>query len=271
MLRASLVLAVLAAMVAPLAGAHMEAYSETKPVAVGAYSLILDPTPSPIYVNSTIQFAITTYGQNGAPARADPNITATFPNGTTRELRVNVLTPGYSTASLPIRDRGNHTLTLRIGADEGRASFEAYPDLPFTITALDPSMDVAINSSVMLGFQTVDRELGFPYLGFDDLAVRIQLWADDHSRILNETNLGLQHDGGGAWTSNHTFPQRGMYHMSFASTSGGFDHADVPLLHTFANEPTPVAAPPGSTSTPETPLSLLIVALLVLALARRTS
>ena len=41
----------------------------------------------------------------------------------------------------------------------------------------------------------------------------------------------------GVWKLQHTFDLKGMYHLRFSSKAGGFKPDDVPILHTYANDP----------------------------------
>jgi hypothetical protein len=82
----------------------------------------------------------------------------------------------------------------------------------------------------------------------------------------------MDHQGTGLWTASYAFPTAGMYHLRFASQSGGFNYADIPILHLYVTDPTQGTASGGGTHklpAPALPLALGTLALAALALRRR--
>lgn len=236
MMRALAVLAVL--WMVPGAMAHVESFSETKSLVVGPYNVILEPTSNPLYANMGVQFGITAYAQDGRPAKVSPEFWVILPDGTRKDTKPTSLTQGYSTASLALTQRGNHTAVVRVtdgnGTHEGNSTFEVYPDLPIRIVPLDADQDITVNETTRLTFVTIHSVTLKPVQLFDDLAVRIQRWTDDHERIVGETETELTSLSNGSWATDATMNATGMYHLAFASETGNFSYGDVPLLHTYA-------------------------------------
>lgn len=247
----------------PTSFAHFEGYSETTATTVGPYSVVIEPSSSAIYARGPVQLAITTYGEDGRPARADPQLNVTLPNGTTLPLRTTTLTPGYSSAVLQPPTRGNYTILIGIddanGTHKGTTNIDVYPNIGLAIIPIDPNLDVTTNLSTSVRFQTVDPATNFPNTTAKDLTIRIQHWNDDHTQLTNTTERQLRSEGASTWVLDFDFPERGMYHMSFRSDTGNFTYEDIPLLHTFATDPLPPLA------TAETPAPALLLALTLLA------
>ena len=255
----------------PTGVAHFEGYSETTATKVGPYSVVVEPSSNPIYARDVAQLAITAYGDDGRPARVEPQLNVTLPNGTTYTMRTSTLTPGYATAVFRPPVRGNYTLLIDVtdanGTYNGTTSIDVYPDLGFALIPIDPYLDVTTNTPTTVRFQTVDPDTNFPNTTLKDITIRIQHWSDDHTTLTNTTELPLRSEGASTWALDFAFPERGMYHMGFRSDSGNIPYEDIPILHTFATDP--VVSPSVETPAPGTLLVLSLLAGLALTLTRR--
>lgn len=255
----------------PTGLAHFEGYSETTATNVGPYSVVVEPSLNPIYALDVAQLAITAYGPDGRPARVEPRLNLTLPNGTTYSMRTSTLTPGYSTAVFQPPVRGNYSLLIEVNdanaTHNGTTNIDVYPDLGFALIPIDPSLDVTTNTSTTVRFQTVDPDTNFPNTTLKDITVRIQHWNDDHTMLTNTIELPLRPEGASTWALDFAFPERGMYHMGFRSDSGNIPYEDIPILHTFATDPVP--RPSAETPAPASFFVFALLAGLALALARR--
>lgn len=256
----------------PTSLAHFEGYSETTATTVGPYSVVVEPSSNPIYARDPVQLAITTYGPDGRPARAEPHLNVTLPNGTTLPLRTTTLTPGYSSAIFQPPTRGNHTILIDLadanGTYRGTTNIDVYPDLGFAIVPIDPNLDVTRGVRTAIRFQTIDPASNFPNMTAKDLTIRVQHWNDNHTLLTNTTERALRPEGASTWVFDFDFPERGMYHMAFRSDSANVTYEDIPILHTFATDPLPPVET-ADTPAPSLVLMLMLLAGLALALSRR--
>lgn len=271
----AMLLLLAALLAAPLASAHVEGFSQSKTLAAGPYTVFLQPKPDVIFANTTVTIsAQVADNMTGQIAR---NVTATMlvggPDGFNKrtEMRFDAGT-GYLIGVTALPARGNYSFRLLLKAPDGathvaETELEAYPNLPVRIRAGDAAQDVFVGRPAGLTFQVVNTTTLQPSDAYDDLTIRYERWSDDHSAMLGVEDGTLTRVGPGLWQANHTFPERGMYHLKFASQAGGFTYADVPILHTYATAP-PQAdiedAP--SRSVPAPGLAPLAVALGVAAL-----
>lgn len=262
-------LALASVLLLPSSLAHFEGYSETTATTVGPYSVVVEPSSNAIYAGDPVQLAITAYASDGRPARVEPQLNVTLPNGTTLPLRTTTLTPGYASAFLQPPTRGNYTILIGIqdanGSHQGTTNIDVYPDLGLAIVPIDPNLDVTTNTPRSVRFQTVDPASNFPNMEAKDLTIRIQHWNDNHTQLTNTTERALRSEGASTWVLDFDFPERGMYHMSFRSDSGNFTYEDVPILHTFATDPVPA---PTNADTPAPPTLLVLTSIALLALLR---
>lgn len=239
----SLLVLVAALALSPSAAAHVEGFSQSKTVSAGPYTVFLQPKPDVIFANTTV--TISAQVADNATGSLARNVTATMlvggPNGFSKrsEMRYD---SGYLLGVTALPHRGNYSFRLTLKEPGGatylaETELEAYPDLPVRIRAADAAADVFVGQSASLTFQLVNATSLQPMDGFDDLSILYERWSDDHSAMLGLTEGNLSKVGKGLWRADHTFPERGMYHLKFASLAGGFTYADVPILHTYATAP----------------------------------
>lgn len=170
-------------------------------------------------------------------ARAGIRVTA----GPADVGRAWTLEPGRvaGTAASPAKldSPGLYNLTITIaGPNETRVvngSYRIYPDLGAQIVPENLNLDAYVNTTSTLTFLTVDP-VGTPFDAFSDLTLRLDNWDDGHRRILHTAQKPLAKSGVGRWTTTYDFPNFGMHHMLFASTSGNFTFGETPVLHTTA-------------------------------------
>ena len=261
----------------PLAGAHIEAFSQSKPVSVGPYSAIVEPRPAPMYANGALSMtAIFSRTADGTYATKgiQPSIQVTDAAGNNTTTPMQPDGSGYYVASVAFREPGNYTVSVIVKDAEGTYSnasvFTVYPDLPVRFRSGDPTqLDPVVGEPYAIAIDSLDPETLLPAdNGVTDVTVTLERWSDDHSRLFEATPHAMTHAGVGRWTLDHTFPVKGMYHLRFASVSGGFKNDDVPILHVYANEPAPGSGTPGTRPVP-LPWAGVLLALGAVALARR--
>lgn len=237
---ALVVIAVLAsvAFAAPPAAAHSESVAQGRAVEIGNYTAYLNPEPDVLYANTSNQgftLQVTRNDVGGFAPDIRANMRIEGPNGYDETLQFNRLNAQYLVANTKLTQRGNHTVTLTLFDDEGEYSevtdLEVYPDLPFRLQPVDPSLDVMPDTRTTLAYETVDPITLERVDLFDDLTVRIEHWSPDHRTLLDTTDVPAKDSGKGLWKIEHVFPQ-GHYYLRFASTDGGFNYPDIPLLHT---------------------------------------
>lgn len=256
----------------PAAHAHVSNYGDTKVIAAGPYGITVSPTTSPIFANEGFALQVSVSDRSGEFVAQDVQLTVVAPDGNVTPLAGRRNVEGTVEAPLLLTQRGNHTLVASLrdanGTHEGRTWLDVYPDLPLRIIPLDQSQDIVPGELVGLAVLAVDPKTEKPY-PLEDLRGTVELWNTDHSVMLQQDNVTFQKtEIAGAWKMEHRFPEMGMYHMRFASESGGFGVDDLPLLHTYAT-PAPDSSGPGATRpTPATPM-IALFALAFLALARR--
>jgi hypothetical protein len=227
----------------PLAAAHVEGFSQSKTVAAGPYTVFLQPKPDVIFANTTVTIsAQVADNMTGALAR---NLTATMlvggPEGFNKrsEMRYDA---GYFLGVTALPHRGNYSFRLLLKEASGtthvaETELEAYPDIAVRIRSADATEDVFVGQPASLTFQVVNATTLQPTDGYDDLKILYERWSDDHGAMLGVEEGSIAKIGKGLWQANHTFTERGMYHLKFASQAGGFTFADVPILHTYATAP----------------------------------
>lgn len=276
-MRALVLAALLLALAAPIALAHIDTSSEAKPLVVGPYSALLQPVPDPAFEDSAITFrAIFTRVDTGAYAtRLTASLDVRAPSGTNETKALEPDGTGYFLALFAAREAGDHVVRLIVReangtAYETRTTLTIYPDLPYRVQPADPMLSDPVEGvPYALGVRVVDNVRLEPNDALSDLTVRFEHWTDDHAALLGSQERPLSRDGVGLWTTRHTFSEKGMYHLLFASRSGGFNTTEVPLLHVYANEPAPGQGDSaGGMQTPGAPLAAVVLGLAVLALLR---
>lgn len=240
---------------------------------MGPYSVYIDVTPSPIYVNQTVTLTlIATRTDTGEATALDATFEAVAPSGATQQLRTARIVGGTEATFAP-RERGNHT--LRVHVREASASYDAttyldvYPDLAYRIQAFDPTQDVYTGYPTQITIRVLNMANRTSAPELVDLTASIERWNDDHTRLIATTSEPVAHDGpDGTWTVKHAFAEPGMYHLRFHSDIGRFNETDIPLLHTYATAP-PDGLAPASRPTPDVSTPILLVTLCLLAMRQR--
>jgi len=264
-------------LLAPTALAHVETFTQAKTVTAGPYTVFLRPQPETVFANTTMTLsALVSKSDTGTPTR---EVTATVviggPNEYNRrsEMRDD-RTGGLLVTSMVLPHRGNYSIRvlLKDPQNETHAAdleIEAYPNLPLRIRSGDAEQDVYTNESAKLSFEVVNSTTMLPTGQLvQDLRVQFEHWDDDHVTMYGVEEAEAKHLGDGRWEVEHTFRGRGMYHIKFASRSGGFTYSDVPVLHTYA---TANPTPPKENALPGASVSAVALAALAAALvvARR--
>lgn len=240
-------LAILLLAAAP-AQAHVETFSQSKTVAAGPYTVFIQPRPDVVYANTTVTIsAQVADNTTGAIAR---HLAATLlvggPDNFTK--RTEMRSDGsYLLGITALPSPGTYSFRILLKEEDGTTynadtEMEAYPDLPVRIRSANAVEDTFVGEPASLTFQVVNATSLQPTESLADLRMRLEHWSDDHSAMLGATEVDLTHEGRGVWRLNHTFPERGMYHLKFASQAGGFTYDDVPILHTYASNPPPTGA-----------------------------
>lgn len=269
-------LIVLLAFVSPLASAHLETFSQAKPLLVGPYNALLEPYPAPAFENSalTIRSLFTRVDTGRYATSLDVTLDFTSPSGATQTKRLEPDGTGYFVALVSIQEAGEHVAKLTIkdaaGTYANATNVTVYPDVGVRLRAADLDvMDPVVGAPYPLGIQVVDNVTLAPSVVLTDLTVKLEHWTDDHETLLGEVEVPLTDAGEGVWRATHTFPVAGMYHLRFASRSGGFNYDEVPLLHVYASTAAPTTGdPPGPR---EAPLPGLLAALGLAAAALATA
>lgn len=180
---------------------------------------------------------------------------------------------GYLIASMRLPSAGTYSARIFVrteGNDTYAADseFEVFPNLPYRIRAVDTAADVLTGERVTLAFETVDPDT-LATKDLRDLQVKFEHWSDDHVTFLGEKQADeVTKIGPGTFRVASTFAEAGMYHIRFASEAGGFNYADVPLLHIYAISPEQ-AGVAQEKDAPGAAAALAIVGMAAVALALR--
>lgn len=258
-------------LVAPAASAHVETFTQAKPLSIGPYNAVVQPKPEPMFANTALTMtAVFSTAADGRFADPDAKLVLVRPTGEPQEAALEPDGSGYQVASIAVFEPGNYTARIVVTDAEGEhansTTFFVYPDLPIRIRTADSSApDPLVGKPYEIQIETIDKTELTRKDALTDLTLVLERWKDDHSEMLGSQSVPLERAGAGLWGATHTFDVKGMYHLRFSSVSGGFKPDDVPILHVYALDP-----PPGSNPTP-VPAAGALVALAVgaLALARR--
>lgn len=266
-------------LVAPPAAAHVESFSQAKTVNAGPYTVFLQPKPDVVFANTTLSMTAQIYfTDTGSRAReTSATLIVGGPNDFSKRTEMRDDGAGYLVAAMLLPHRGNYS--ARVLVKDANTTYnadteiEAYPDLPFRIRAGNAEQDVYVGQKATVTFEMVNRTSLRPMDGPSDLRIRLEHWNEEHTALLGTEEAPLISLGGGRWQLDHTFPDRGMYHMKFASEAVGFTYADVPILHLYATNPPGVTddGDGGSNKTPAPGLAptLALLAVAAFVLARR--
>lgn len=255
----------------PSASAHIEDFSQAQSFVVGPYLVYLEPQPATVYANSTITFSaqIATAEDGRLVTRVPATLALSGPQAYAHTVELEHDGRGYLVGAATLPGSGNYTASVLLRDDAGEyenaTSFLAYPDLPVRLRSADAEQDISPGARATLTFETLDALTLMRADKVEDLTVRVEHWSDDHKTLLASEEVTLARSGVGLWKADHVFPDPGMYHLRFASRSGGFNYDDIPILHLYARQ---VEVDEERSETP-VPWSVALVALGVVALALR--
>lgn len=226
------------------ATAHVSAYSDAQSLATDRYYAYVSPTPSPMYAGSPIAYSVTLEGNRLEynPSRA--NVSLDFDDGQGWQERLPLSVAGGAfRANLTMPHAGNYTTTLRITDERGDetnvTTFHVYPDLPIRLAAADATLDARTNTTTRIHMLTLDRAGQPVNATFDALEAGIEHWDPAHTVMLGADERPMQRANATTWVLDYTFHESGMFHLRFASASGGFGYDDVPMLHLYPLDPEP--------------------------------
>lgn len=266
-----LALLVLAAL-AGSASAHMEAFTQAKPLNIGPYNAIVQPRPEPMFANTALSMtAIFSKAATGQFAgNLDSTLVLVSPSGANKSVKLQPDGTGYMIGSIVVQEAGNYTFDIIVRDQNGTyrngTTFTVYPDLPVRFRSEDPQQsDPIAGEPYTIGIHTIDPTTLTPKDAFTDLTLHLEHWKLDHSEKYGVVELPMQRASLGTWRSEHVFPVVGMYHLRFSSVAGGFMPDDAPILHVNALEPLP-----PTNDTPAVPAgAILALALAAFVLHRR--
>ena len=257
-------------LLAPVAAAHAETFTQFKSTEVGPYSIGFEPRPTVPFANTSTSLVAQFADNNtGALLRNVPSsVLLSGPNDYAFRGPLNPDGTGYHVASTILPWPGNYTARVIIRDESTNqtysadAQFEVFPDIPYRIRPVDLEADAIIGEITPLAFEIVDPDT-FARKDVGDLSIRVEHWSEDHTQFLGAEDAVATRLSPGIWRIEQVFKESGMYHIRFASSAGGFNYADVPLLHVYAQPP----VDNGPDATRDTPWPTLGVAALVLVLA----
>jgi MYXO-CTERM domain-containing protein len=255
--RVALAALLAAALFAPLASAHVEDYSQSRALQTGPFLVFFEPRPTPPFANQTATMVVqVSDAQTGSLLREVPaTVLVAGPDGFTERKRMEPDGTGYLLASMQLPAAGNYSarVLLRDAQNETHAvdtEFEVFPNLPFRVRPVDQALDVYTGQRTPLAFEVLDPVTLARKDAFTDLTVRIERWSEDHAEFRGASETQAERTAPGVWRIDHTFEQNGMHHLRFASEAGGFNYADVPLLHVYATSPEPAGEADGGKDAP---------------------
>lgn len=237
-MRSALVLLVLVVFAAP-AAAHVSAFTEAQNLLAGDWTIFVDPKPAPIYEGAAFNWSV--YVGEGALAVPvkEARVTIRVERGPAHVGHAWTLhalpRAGEHLAPARLEEAGAYNVSVHVATQnetrQANATFRIWSDLGARIAMADPNFDAFANETKDVQFVTVDRA-GQRLDAFPSLTVRFEHWDDTHRVLRGFEERELTRTGVGTWSTSYGFPWRGMYHMSFASESFGFN--DTPILHLTA-------------------------------------
>lgn len=238
---------------APPGAAHISGFSQGKSMDVGPY-LAYVATQGPAGSQPEDVFAQTSLTFTAQLARrSDGSLVTTLPgtislagpDGWTKTLEMQSDNTGFLVASAVLPAPGNYSVTFGTrdegGSYQNGSTIQAYPNLPFRIRAVDPGQDILAGARTSIALETLDPVTLDRVNAFDDLQIDVERWSDDHSTKYSQETVDARHAGVGLWKIDYVFDQPSMFHLRFASRSGGFNMTDVPIMHLYATQPSSAA------------------------------
>lgn len=274
-MRHALAITSLLILLAPLASAHVDTYSQFESLQAGPFLVGFEPRPQPPFANaaSSLVAQVADAG-TGTPLRDVPiSIIIGGPADFNERKQMQPDGTGYFVASIVYPAAGNYSARVLIRDQNNDThavdtEFQVFPDLPVRIRPVDQAVDVYTGQRTPLAFEIVDPLTLARKDTIPDLRIKLERWSDDHTQFLGEEETTPTKTGAGVWRIDYVFPSSGMYHIRFASEAGGFTYAEVPLLHVYATSPASAGIEDKDTPA-AAPLALVGLALLVALLRRR--
>jgi hypothetical protein len=234
----------------------------------------MTPKPAPMFANSALSMtAIFAKVDDGSYVTSGitPSLVLVDQTGANQTTRMDPDGTGYYVASLAVTKPGNYSANIAIQTPTGTYSngttFSVYPETGVRFRTDDPSQpDPIVGEDYTLAVDSYDPDTLTLKDPGNDLTLTLERWSDDHLTLFDAHAYPMQHVRTGVWKFEHTFGLKGMYHLRFSSVAGGFKPDDVPILHTYANDPT--AGPPNKVPAPAI-LGVAAVALAAWATRRR--
>lgn len=229
----------LALALAPVASAHVDSYTQFRSFDVGPYKFAFEPRPAIPFADNPMSIVANFADNNtGALLRSvNASVLVAGPEEFVHRGPMNPDGTGYHVASMTLPAAGMYSVRVIVRDDSGNYSatseFEAFPDIPYRIRPVDASADATVGVITRLAFEIVDADT-LARKDPGDLAVRVEHWTEDHTQMLGYEDATPERVSAGVWRIEHVFKETGMHHIRFASAAGGFNYADVPLLHVYA-------------------------------------
>lgn len=255
--------ALVATALAPAASAHFDDMNlNAATLRVGPYSAFFEPRPAtPFAGAATSLVAQVAPTATGTPIRGNEvevSVNVTGPGGMAVDRLMSPDSTGYFLTSLTFPQPGQYTAILKIREPSGaehtnRTTLDVYPDLPYRVRPVDNALDVFTNQTTPFAFEIVNATLLTRDTRLTDLQVRLEHWDDGHTRKLSESVIEAQRTPAGAWRADAVLPASGMYHLRFASSSGGFNYDETPPLHVYASNAVGSTDGAGSSDGARTP------------------
>lgn len=270
--RVLVVLALLAA--TPFAGAHISGYSQNQSLPLGPYAAYLELTPADPFANNSLSFSalLTDNATGNYVTDLKASMVLRGPENWTRTVQLQPDGRGYLVGAVILGGPGSYSTTFVLHGADGQdyqsvTGLTVYPDLAVRLASADPNQDVITGERTTIAIETDDPVDGRRVNAVSDLSLSIEHWSIDHATLFDTRVVDMQKGNGpGLWTYSYAFPETGMYHLRFASRSGGFNYSDVPILHLTAS-PAPSGSGEGVKKTPGPAVLLVIGGLAAVALA----
>lgn len=256
----------------PFAAAHVSDFSQSRAIVAGPYNVFFEPRPTPPFAENTVSMVVQVSSvDTGALIPRIPASVLVASGDFTERKKMEGDGTGYLVASMVLPAAGNFSVRVFVTDESSNQTyaadteFEVFPNIPYRIRAVDQTVDVYTGQRTPLAFEVVDP-VSLEAKDVGALQVRLEHWTEDHKTFLSAQDAPATKQGAGVWRIDPVFQETGMYHVRFASDAGGFNYADVPMLHVYAVAPSEGAL---QKDTPGPQLGLLVAIVLVLATLTR--
>lgn len=230
----------------PAAG-HVGDFSEGKSFAAEPYSGTLMPVQDYIYDNRPAGLRVLLVEKAGPGFKAanrstDIAWTASLGQETLAgSFAATTLEGQWESANTTFPKGGEWNVTLSIRGAAGNRTLSVpmmvYKQLGYRMKPVNAELDPYLDEETTLGFRQVwyDAALQPSRTPLEDVTMRIERWDQLHKVMLSSQEVQMSQTGD-AWEYDHEFQETGMFHMSFASRSGGFGYEEMPIQHVFVVE-----------------------------------